>query len=260
MPTVPEARLAIGMVRAAPGVYERMSPPTDPVPSPAAKHEVVDGQAILDRVPVPAGGNWCTHRVPPSVVATTAASPFTTEVMEQVLLDEHAMADNPVVPDGKLWLDHDVPPSVVPMTAAELSTPKQTLLAGQEMWFKKGVPDGREVRLVQVDPPSVVARTSPASPGTSPLPPLAKHTVVDGQEMSDRYSGPNGKVWLFQVIPPSVVAYMIPPPVPSATAKQVVLDGQEMSGNARAPLCDWLVHVVPPSVVAYSTEIAWVLL
>jgi hypothetical protein len=112
------------------------------------KQSTVDGQAMLTAVKA-FGPDWSVQMVPPSVVFSTS----------------------PVA----------VPSPLRPPVA------KQSLADGQAIARNVVNPLGM-VWLVQVVPPFVVAMTTPVpEPEIGvPLPPTAKHAVVEGQAMPSR--------------------------------------------------------------------------
>lgn len=101
--------------------------------------------------------------------------------------------------------------------------------------------------MVQVVPPSVVARRRLAPPDVAPT---AKQSVVVGQEILPSPAVPAGSVCVDQCRPPSAVVTTAAPELVSIEAQQSVAVGHEMSYSCSA----WSrsvpgVHVVPPSVV-----------
>src|SRR5271154_5486329 len=79
---------------------------------------------------------------------------------------------------------------------------------------------------VQVTPPSVVPNMVTASCGDAPS--VARHVVVEVQVTSCKGPVPEGKVWVVQIDPPSVVARIVPTPADLGalpTTKHVEVEG-----------------------------------
>jgi hypothetical protein len=111
--------------------------------SPAAKHTVVEGQAIALMKKLLAFGNvWLVQVDPPSVEAriTPLLAASSIPVAKQSLVEGHAMPERSDTPAGSVRLVNVGPPVVVPTNAPLMfpcvPTEKHSLVEGHAMKFK----------------------------------------------------------------------------------------------------------------------------
>ncbi len=117
--------------------------PTTELPATAVQSDVVGHETPLSPK-VPEGTPWSVQVAPPSVVATTTASPPELPTAMQCETERHEIESRSLwIDDGTLWAVQVAPPFVVAMMAAPASPPptaKQSEVEGHETpWTDEGI-------------------------------------------------------------------------------------------------------------------------